>query len=78
MADTDTWMPLYVDDYLGDTQRFNTEQHGAYILLIMDYWRNGPPPDDDGVLAQITRLDRTRWRKHRSILSTKFQIVKKE
>lgn len=74
MAETDTWMPLYVADYLGATQRLTCEQHGAYLLLIMDYWRNGPPPDDDDVLAQITRLDRPRWRKHRPALARLFQV----
>lgn len=74
MADTDTWMPLYVDDYLGDTQRLTCEQHGAYLLLILDYWRNGPPPDDDEVLMQITRLDRTRWKKNRPAIASKFKV----
>jgi uncharacterized protein YdaU (DUF1376 family) len=74
MADTPLWMPLYVDDYMGATQRLTCEQHGAYLLLIMDYWRNGPPPDDDDVLMQIVRLDRARWRKHRPVLAKLFQI----
>lgn len=56
-------MPLYVGDYLGDTQRLTTEQHGAYLLLILDYWRNGPAPDDDLVLQQITKLNKAGWKK---------------
>jgi len=75
MSSAAAWMPLYVGDYLGDTQRLTTEQHGAYLLLMLDYWRNGPPPDDDGVLQQITKLDRAAWRKHRPILSGMFQIA---
>lgn len=74
MADVATWMPFYIGDYLGDTQRLTTEQHGAYILLILDYWRNGPAPDDDDVLIQITKLERARWKKHRAVLSKLFRI----
>jgi uncharacterized protein YdaU (DUF1376 family) len=69
------WMPLYIGDYLGDTQRLTTEQHGAYLLLILDYWRNGPAPDDDAVLQQITKLERAAWKKHRPALARLFQIA---
>lgn len=75
---TDQWFPLYVGDYLADTRRLTTEQHGAYMLLIMDYWRSGPPPDDDAVLAQITGLTLDRWKEHRPILSRFFQINRGE
>lgn len=72
------WMPFYVGDYLGDTQRLTTEQHGAYLLLILDYWRNGPAPDDDAVLQQITKLDAKSWKKHRSALARMFQVENDE
>lgn len=68
MAEASAWMPLYVGDYLGDTQRLTTEQHGAYLLLLMDYWRNGAPPDDDAVLAQITRMAIDDWKRIRRVI----------
>lgn len=68
------WMPFYIGDYLGDTQRLTTEQHGAYLLLILDYWRNGPAPDDDAVLQQITKLDKAGWKRCRLAMSRMFQI----
>jgi uncharacterized protein YdaU (DUF1376 family) len=70
----DAWMPVYIGDYTGDTLRFSTEAHGAYFLLIMDYWRQGPPPDDDEVLASITKLPVARWRKHRRLIEPLFKI----
>lgn len=71
---TDGWMPLYVADYLADTARLSTEQHGAYMLIIMDYWRNGAPPDDASVLASITRLPAAGWKKHAPALRLFFSI----
>jgi Uncharacterized protein conserved in bacteria len=71
---TDTWMPLFIGDYLKYTARLSTEQHGAYILLIMDYWTNGPPADDDEELAVITRLDLRSWRRHRPKIERYFRI----
>jgi uncharacterized protein YdaU (DUF1376 family) len=73
---TDIWMPLYVADYLADTSRLTTLQHGAYMLLIMDYWRNGSLPDDDAILAQITRMQPDAWSIARVSISKFFSIEK--
>ena len=54
-------MPFYVGDYLGDTGHLSTTQHGAYILLICHYWRNGGLPDDDAKLARIAKLSIKNW-----------------
>ena len=68
------WMPLYVGDYLQDTSRLTTVQHGAYLLLLMDYWTNGLLPDDDAVLATVARLPLRDWKKHRPALERYFDI----
>lgn len=75
MTKQSAWMPIYIGDYLGDTQRLTTEQHGAYLLLLMDYWREGPPPADDAVLAQITRLPLERWQAMKKTILRYFKEV---
>jgi uncharacterized protein YdaU (DUF1376 family) len=70
----DIWMPIYIGDYLSATSRLTTEQHGAYILLLMDYWKNGPPPDNDNILAQITRMSLDAWSRSRAILEGFFEV----
>lgn len=55
------WFPFYVGDYIKDTARLTTEAHGAYLLLMLDYWTKGTPPDNDEVLATITRLPVKTW-----------------
>jgi uncharacterized protein YdaU (DUF1376 family) len=64
MSKSDIWMPFYIGDYLADTQLLTTEQHGAYFLLILAYWRNkGPIPADDKVLASICKMPPADWKK---------------
>jgi uncharacterized protein YdaU (DUF1376 family) len=69
----DTWMPLLVDKYLGDTTHLNTEQHGAYLLLLLTCWkRGGELPNDDSQLQSITKLPPARWKAHAPILREFF------
>jgi len=65
-------MPLYVGDYLGDTGHLTTAQHGAYLLLMMHYWRKGELPDDDRQLSKITKLPLKTWCDYRPILQDFF------
>lgn len=71
-AKHETWMPLYIADYLGDTMHLTAEQHGAYLLLLMAAWkRGGHVPDDDAQLAVITRTGE-RWQTHVSAIVRAF------
>ena len=48
------FMQFYVGDYLADTLALSTEQHGAYLLLLLTLWRhNGRLPNDPATLARI-------------------------
>lgn len=69
------WMRFFPADYLADTRRLTTEQHGAYLLLLMDSWSSGALPDDDDVLARVAGLDAERWAQVRPVIARYFQIA---
>lgn len=69
------WFPFNIKAYMTDTMRLSTEAHGAYLLLMLDYYSMAePPPDDDDVLAAITKLPASDWIKYRKVLAPLFQI----
>lgn len=70
-------MPFYTDAYLADTRHLTTEEHGAYLLLLMCAWRTRDCKlaDDDKSLARITGLSPTRWRRMRPVLEQFFDIT---
>jgi len=55
------WMPFYPADYLADTMHLSTEEHGAYILLILHHWQHGELPSSDGDLARICQMNKRSW-----------------
>jgi uncharacterized protein YdaU (DUF1376 family) len=67
-------MPFWVGDYLRDTQHLTTEQHGAYLLLIIHCWQHGAIPPDDVGRAQVARLlPVSRWNKIKAPVEAFFE-----
>lgn len=72
---TAPYMPLFVADYLADTAHLNAVEHGAYLMLLMNYWQRGKPlPADDRKLARIARMTDAEWADARDTLSDFFTI----
>lgn len=65
------YMQLYPADYLSDTQHLTTEEHGAYLLLLFNYWQTGKPLRADR-LATVARMSNDRWNSVEKTLSEFF------
>jgi uncharacterized protein YdaU (DUF1376 family) len=72
MTSRPIWMPLYVADYIADTRHLTTLQHGAYLLLIMEYWQKGRLPADDKKLQIICSMSPWLWRRNKAALAALF------
>ena len=70
----DIWMPLCIGDYLADTSHLSTLHHGAYLLLLMHYWRTGPLPNDPEQLANICKMTPDAWSIAQAVLGKFFSI----
>ena len=66
MSDSLHWLPLYINDHLGSALVATTTpaEEGALLRLYMYEWSDPDCslPDDDAVLAKLSRLDR-QWHK---------------
>jgi uncharacterized protein YdaU (DUF1376 family) len=57
---------FFPKDFMGDciVQVMNTEEVGAYVLLLCCAWQQEPAgslPNDDNTLSRMARLDQSRW-----------------
>jgi uncharacterized protein YdaU (DUF1376 family) len=69
------YMQFYVNDYLADTAHLNATQHGAYILLLMNYWQRGKPLDNTNErLASVARMTIDEWQDNKEIIAEFFWI----
>lgn len=73
------FMPVDVDAYFGATRHLTTEQHGAYLLLLMEAWRrpNCVLPDDDDLLAAWAGLSVKEWKQSKSLIMAFWTLDKR-
>lgn len=71
------YMQFFPADYLADTVFLSLAEHGAYTLLILNYWQKGGPlPNDDDKLSRVIRVTLKEWLKVRPAVSSFFDIDK--
>jgi uncharacterized protein YdaU (DUF1376 family) len=69
------YVQLYVADYLADTAHLTAAQHGAYLLLIFNYWQRGKPLNNSNErLTNVARMTSEEWADAKPILSEFFEI----
>ena len=58
-------IPLFPDAYHRDTTHLTTEEHGAYLLLMMAAWGSDDCtlPNDEKRLAALAKMPVAKWRK---------------
>ena len=69
------FMQLYPADYLSDTLDLTTEQHGAYLLILMTMWQHDAKlPSDPAKLARIARMTPAKFKAVWSEISRFFTV----
>ena len=70
------YMQFVIPDYQADTGHLSTEQHGAYIMLLFNYWQTGKPLRNNSErLANVCGLSVERFEEHRPILEEFFEVT---
>jgi len=78
------YMQLYVADYLADTAHLTTLEHGAYLMLMFNYWQRGESfkaNDERSLnkrLATVARLSVSEWDEVKGALSEFFDVTDTE
>jgi uncharacterized protein YdaU (DUF1376 family) len=66
------WMPLYIADCLSDTEHLSAAETGAYMMLIMHYWKNGGLNFDDEQIRRLSRMTTKEWKRSRDTIAALF------
>lgn len=74
MADkVDIYIPIYIGDYLGDTQDLTAEEHGAYLLILFTMWKTRAPILFDR-LSSVAKVDPAKWPTVWGVIGRFFQV----
>jgi uncharacterized protein YdaU (DUF1376 family) len=59
------YLPIWVADFIGDTEHLDCIETGAYLLLLFAAWRSPKCglPDDDRKLARLARCSLKQWQR---------------
>lgn len=69
------YIQLYVSDYLADTAHLSAAQHGAYLLLIFNYWQRGQAlSNTNDRLANVARMSNDEWAANKEALAEFFLV----
>lgn len=68
------YIQLYVADYIADTMHLSTEEHGAYLLIIMNYWQTGKPLQCERI-PNVVRMTKERFAEIEKTLSEFFTVT---
>jgi len=63
---------LDIPAWQSETQIMTAAERGALLALKMFFWRAGPVPDDDVVLARIVGMELKDWKKSRKAIAPLF------
>jgi len=67
------WMKFYPGDYLRDTMHLSTEEHGAYLLILMASWTSGGVVEEQN-LPNISLLGVKKWNQVAPKISPFFTV----
>lgn len=73
------YLPLFTDAYLADTRHLSRDEHGAYLLLMMEAWRRPrcSIPDNDVLLARITCSTDEEWKSIKATVMSFWTLDKR-
>ncbi|MEM0952332.1 MAG: DUF1376 domain-containing protein [Cyanobacteria bacterium P01_H01_bin.74] len=70
-----TVLKLDISQYLAETAHLTTEEQGAYLLLIMNYWQTGKPLNNtNNQLANVVRMSFKQWKHVQKKLAALFVV----